>query len=820
MDTRLKKFKYSLFTKFLCWLTAVLLFCFSLLVGVKVAVGMYFLGVENVLENKKPDFFLTNPVVSQVKSDIFTAIGLGRENISIYENEIKARKTEIVDKIADKFLDNKAAMIKSELEYAVENFDDSYCEYNDTVPVTEEGEFTTSVYVPSDYPESIKLAVQVLANAKGRDFLKYDALVRTEAFAAAEPFEEIIVFVDDSRFNFHVDVDYGYDETNVKNYISICYDEAAEAFLEDFRVDRYSADQLSGRENLKYYVENYDGEVFSNIDSIPPNIRNHKYYLFNAGDRVEVKGLEPYNFQEFLKANPCKKLCVYFENDIIYNDIYKGLYDAYNRNLSVNFNKLIIVFGVTLVLSMILLVLWLSLCGKKPDKDGVSTSRIDRLPNDIHFLLSFGLIALLSVGVCSFVYYNWHDVFFFEKMLEKFLYVLLFAYLLLSVAVFSEWLSSVVRVARSKTGYFKNTVIARVFRWFKKLFLKLKAVFTYKPKRVKFQTILLSVGYILLNVVLHFISVLFVFGDYASDAFVILGIFLYALTTVFNVFVIYKMVKFFKQLDMIVDSSFKTDNVNFNGEKVPGILSILAENMSDSNSKLNVAIEEAVKKEKLKTQLITNVSHDLKTPLTSLISYSELLSDCDIDNEDAEKYINVINQQSKKLKILIEDLIEASKVSTGNVTLNKTPINLSELAVQAIVEFTSDFEKNNIEVKLTEPDKPLTVFADGTKTYRIISNLLNNAKKYSAPNTRVYASISESEGFGVFEIKNISKDPLNISPDELTERFVRGDESRTNEGNGLGLAIAKDLCNLQGGSMNISIDGDLFKVTVKLPLNK
>ena len=149
-----------------------------------------------------------------------------------------------------------------------------------------------------------------------------------------------------------------------------------------------------------------------------------------------------------------------------------------------------------------------------------------------------------------------------------------------------------------------------------------------------------------------------------------------------------------------------------------------------------------------------------------------------------------------------------------------TSINLTELAVQAIVEVTSDFEKNNIEVKLTAPDKPLTVFADGTKTYRIISNLLNNAKKYSAPNTRVYASISESEGFGVFEIKNISKDPLNISPDELTERFVRGDESRTNEGNGLGLAIAKDLCNLQSGSMNISIDGDLFKVTVKLPLNK
>lgn len=777
---------------------------------------MYFLGVENVLENKKTDFFLTNPVISQVNSDVFTAISLGRQNLSVYENVINAKKTKIIDNLADKFLDDKAAMIKSELEYAVRNFDNSYYEYDDTVPVTEEGEFTTSVYVPSDYPESIKIAVQVLANAKGRDFLKYDALVRADAFAAAVPYNEVINFPDGSRLDFHIEVDYGYDETNVKNYITMCFEEQAEEFLRGFRVDGYNADQLSERENLKYYIESYDGEIYSNINSIPANIRNYNYYIFNAGDKVEVKGLEPYKFHEFLKDNPCKKLCIYFENDMKYNDIYKGLYDAYNRNLSVNFNKLIITFGVLFILSLILLVLWLSLCGRKADKDGICTTRFDKIPNDIHFLVSFGLVSLLTFAVFSFVYYNWHDMFFFEKRLEKFLCFLLFVYLFMCMAVFTEWLSSVVRVVRSKSGYFKNTVIARVLRWFKKLFFKLKAVFGYKPKRVKIQTILLSVGYILLNVVLHLICISLLFdGDFPE-----IGVVLYVLTTLFNVFVIYKMVKFFKQLDLIVEGSFKTADIDFKGEKVPGILNTLADNISDSNSKLNVAIAEAVKKEHLKTQLITNVSHDLKTPLTSLISYSELLSECEIDNEDAEKYIGVINQQSQKLKILIEDLIEASKVSTGNVTLNKTPLNLSELSVQAIVEYTSDFEKNDIEVKLTEPEKPITVFADGTKTYRVISNLLNNAKKYSAPHTRVYASISESDGFGQFEIKNVSKDPLNISPDELTERFVRGDESRTNEGNGLGLAIAKDLCVLQGGSMSISIDGDLFKVTVKLPLNK
>ncbi len=222
----------------------------------------------------------------------------------------------------------------------------------------------------------------------------------------------------------------------------------------------------------------------------------------------------------------------------------------------------------------------------------------------------------------------------------------------------------------------------------------------------------------------------------------------------------------------------------------------------------------------MKTQLITNVSHDLKTPLTSLINYSDLLSKCEIDNDQAKTYIDVINTQSVKLKRLIEDLIEASKVSTGNVQLNCTVLNLHELCVQALVEFTPEFEKNNIEAIFTEPDEPVYIYADGTKAYRIISNLLSNVKKYAAPYSRAYISICKDAQFGCLEIKNISKEQLNISPEQLTERFVRGDESRTNEGNGLGLSIAKDLCLLQNGFLNLSIDGDLFKAQVKLPVTE
>ena len=208
----------------------------------------------------------------------------------------------------------------------------------------------------------------------------------------------------------------------------------------------------------------------------------------------------------------------------------------------------------------------------------------------------------------------------------------------------------------------------------------------------------------------------------------------------------------------------------------------------------------------------------MKTPLTSIINYSDLLSKCDIADEQAKGYIKTINTQSEKLKRLIEDLIEASKVSTGNVTLNTVKLNLCELTVQAIVEFTPEFEKNRNEIKFNEPDEPIIVYADGTKTYRVLSNLMNNARKYSAPGTRVYASVYKDGSFGYFELKNISKEQLNISAEELTERFVRGDESRSKDGNGLGLSIAKDLCKLQGGGLDIVIDGDLFKVIIKLPI--
>lgn len=253
--------------------------------------------------------------------------------------------------------------------------------------------------------------------------------------------------------------------------------------------------------------------------------------------------------------------------------------------------------------------------------------------------------------------------------------------------------------------------------------------------------------------------------------------------------------------------------------KLPQCLKTLADSLDEKNAALQEAVIKAVKDERTKTELITNVSHDLKTPLTSVINYIDLLKKCEIRDETAVKYMGVIDEKANRLKRLIEDLIEASKVSTGNVVLHKTKINLNELATQAIVEYADDFEKNGLDLIFDETAQKHIVFADGTKIFRVFENLLSNAKKYSAPESRVYARLYSDNENGYFEIKNISKDPLNISAEELMERFVRGDKSRSEEGNGLGLSIAKELCSLNGGGLTISIDGDLFKATVRLPKN-
>lgn len=244
----------------------------------------------------------------------------------------------------------------------------------------------------------------------------------------------------------------------------------------------------------------------------------------------------------------------------------------------------------------------------------------------------------------------------------------------------------------------------------------------------------------------------------------------------------------------------------------------MAAAVNDLGDGLRHALQEQMKSERMKADLITNVFHDLKTPLTSIINYVDLLKREELHNEKANEYLEVLDQKSQRLKQLTEDLVEASRASSGNVVLDIRRIDVKELLMQTSGEFVERFEARGLQLVENFPQNPQYVDADGRRLWRIIENLFRNVEKYAMPHTRVYLDLINDGDRVAFSLKNISENPLNISPEELTERFTRGDESRSTEGSGLGLSIAKDLTEIQQGTFEIYLDGDLFKVTVSFPI--
>ncbi|MBO6015474.1 MAG: HAMP domain-containing histidine kinase [Lachnospiraceae bacterium] len=230
------------------------------------------------------------------------------------------------------------------------------------------------------------------------------------------------------------------------------------------------------------------------------------------------------------------------------------------------------------------------------------------------------------------------------------------------------------------------------------------------------------------------------------------------------------------------------------------------------------AVEQSMKDERMKADLITNVSHDIKTPLTSIINYVDLLKREHVEDETIRGYIEVLDSKSQRLKQLTDDLVEASKISSGNIVLHMEQLNVVELMQQALGEFTDRFAEKQLSLITDFPDTPCMIHADSRRMWRVIDNLLGNIYKYSMENTRVYMEVKDLSSVGnqvSISIKNISKQPLNIDAEELTERFIRGDVSRSTEGSGLGLSIAKNLVEAQGGEFRLYLDGDLFKVIMQ-----
>ena len=241
------------------------------------------------------------------------------------------------------------------------------------------------------------------------------------------------------------------------------------------------------------------------------------------------------------------------------------------------------------------------------------------------------------------------------------------------------------------------------------------------------------------------------------------------------------------------------------------------ENLNSIGEGMTAAVEQRLKSERMKTELITNVSHDIKTPLTSIINYADLIEKEQCDNPTITEYAGVLHRQSDRLKRLIDDLVEASKASTGNLEMLLAPCEVGVMLTQTAGEYEQKLQDKDLILVTHQPEQPIKIMADGRRLWRVFDNLMNNVCKYAQPSTRVYLTLEEKNGQAIISFKNISREPLNLSADELVERFVQGDNSRKSEGNGLGLSIAKSLTELQNGTMELTTDGDLFKVVLQFP---
>ena len=271
-------------------------------------------------------------------------------------------------------------------------------------------------------------------------------------------------------------------------------------------------------------------------------------------------------------------------------------------------------------------------------------------------------------------------------------------------------------------------------------------------------------------------------------------------------------------LDLIMDGLKKISDgelqYKIKTDTLTGKQKVMAEYINNIGSGLDAAVENSLKKERMQTELITNVSHDLKTPLTSIINYVDLMKREHPTDPKVQEYLRVLDEKSQRLKVLTEDVVEASKASTGNIKLDMNDIDFIEMVQQVIGEFEEKFQEKNLTMMVHFTDEPSVIYADGQRMWRVLENVFGNVVKYAMEGTRVYAEISNQNKKVIFSLKNISAQPLNFSADELTERFIRGDVARNTEGSGLGLSIAKSLTELQGGEFKLHLDGDLFKVMI------
>ena len=476
--------------------------------------------------------------------------------------------------------------------------------------------------------------------------------------------------------------------------------------------------------------------------------------------------------------------------------------------------------GLMGALFLVCFIYLIARAGRRKGSKDLYLLRTDRIFTEIRIavdgILGFGVVLLMFSAIDEFAYDDQ------RKVLTRMLSILaaLFAVVVLDLVLF------ITKQIKAKT-LLKNTFIGwLVIKCFGSIWRKFKKIRSAYKEKIKplvrerllytrefRKGTLIRIGIIAgVNILLIFWGTIEVASNHTC--------FIYMLTLLADLLLLLWVIRFIGGLEKIFSALDEIKAGNYNVHislfALPSTLRANAEKVMSLRDGLKTAVEEAVRQEQTKTELITNVSHDLKTPLTSVINYVELLKNCNITDEDAKEYLAVLGEKSDRLKKLIEDLVEASKASTGNIKVDFVQVSLNEMVSQLLGEHSDGLDRKKLNVIAEIPEDSITVKADGKLLYRVMENLIVNVEKYSLYGTRVYVSVKQEDACGTVTFKNISEQPLNITADQLKERFVRGDESRSTEGNGLGLSIAQSLCGVQGGELEISINGDLFTATVKL----
>lgn len=446
--------------------------------------------------------------------------------------------------------------------------------------------------------------------------------------------------------------------------------------------------------------------------------------------------------------------------------------------------------GISILIATILTIIFSVFMNMERVDENENLRKIFKLPIEIVLIL-FGIFAVcgLAISTSGQVYYNLY-VFYFLYLIGLLIISLTINYFVILIkSIFNK---------NTENYLVKNSLIYRIFTSALSQFSENENI---RKTKIRFTTVYFGIYLILLIFASLFSSV--VGGTIIP--MILFGVFIYII-----------LLKNINEVIRINRESSEIVKGNYNREisKNGGLYDGIVDNFNNISTNLDKAIEEAVKSERLKTELITNVSHDLKTPLTSIINYSDLLSKDDNSADEIKEYSKIINEKSNKLKVLIEDLFEVSKATSNNIELDKQELDFNSLVAQSIGEWEDKIAEKNIEIISNLPEEKVMIEIDGQKFSRVLDNLFSNISKYALENSRVYVDLFNNDGIKL-TIKNISKYPLNISAEDLMERFTRGEKSRTTSGSGLGLSIASSFVKAHGATFEIEIDGDLFKVTIE-----